>query len=151
VQTGSAHPPSLRDKRMKAWLIALVPLGSAALGASLAFLFTSRTKREESILRFKEEKYAKLLVKLQGFVGITTFGELKREFFEEQYQSWLYASDEVVQSVNALVSLVIEAQGSAPDPEAGRRAVGEVVLAMRRDLLRKTRLDYTPSDTRMFM
>jgi hypothetical protein len=70
---------------MKEWLIALVPLGSAALGASLAFLFTSRTKREESILRFKEEKYAKLLVKLQGFVGATTSGQLKREFFEEQY------------------------------------------------------------------
>ena len=128
---------------MKEWLIALVPLVSAALGALLAFLFTSRAKRGESILRFKEEKYAKLLVKLQGFVGVTTSGQLKREFFEEQYQSWLYASDEVVQSVNALVSLVIEAKGSLPDPEAGRRAVGEVVLAMRRDLLRKTHLDYT--------
>ena len=128
---------------MKEWLIALVPLASAALGASFAFLFTSRARRDESILRFKEEKYAKLLVKLQGFVGITSSGQLKREFFEEQYQSWLYASDEVVQSVNALVSLVIEGKGSLPDPEAGRRAVGEVVLAMRRDLLRKTHLDYT--------
>jgi hypothetical protein len=125
---------------MKEWLIALVPLASAALGASFAFLFTSRVKRDESILRFKEEKYAKLLVKLQGFVGITISGQLKREFFEEQYQSWLYASDEVVQSVNALVALVVEANA---DPEAGRRAVGEVVLAMRRDLLRKTHLDYT--------
>jgi hypothetical protein len=56
-------------------------------------MFTSRTKREESIIRFKDEKYAKLLVKLQGFVGTTTSGQLKREFFEEQYQSWLYASD----------------------------------------------------------
>ena len=128
---------------MKEWLIALVPLASAGLGALLAFLFTSRTKRDESILRFKEEKYAKLLVKLQGFVGITTSGQLKREFFEEQYQSWLYASDEVVQSVNALVSLVIEAKGSPPSPEKGRRAVGEVVLAMRRDVVRKTHLDYT--------
>jgi len=128
---------------MKEWLIALVPLASAALGASLAFLFTSRAKRDESILRFKEEKYAKLLVKLQGFVGVTASGQLKREFFEEQYQSWLYASDEVVQSVNALVFLVIEGKGSMPDPEAGRRAVGEVALAMRRDLLRTTHLDYT--------
>jgi hypothetical protein len=54
---------------MKEWLIALVPLASAALGAVLAYMFTSRTKREESIIRFKEEKYAKLLVKLQGFVA----------------------------------------------------------------------------------
>ena len=99
-------------------------LASAALGGSLAFLFTSRSKRDESILRFKEEKYAKLLVKLQGFVGTTTSGQLKREFFEEQYQSWLYASDEVVQSVNALVSLVIEGSGSPPDPERAAEQSG---------------------------
>jgi hypothetical protein len=125
---------------MREWLVAVVPLLSAALGAYLAFLFTSRAKRDESITRFKEEKYAKLLVKLQGFVGATTSAQLKREFFEEQYQSWLYASDEVVESLNRLVRLVIESRGQAPDPAAGRKAIGEVVLAMRRDLLKSTKL-----------
>ncbi len=127
---------------MKEMLIAVVPLASAALGAFLAYLFTSRAKRDESIVRFKEEKYAKLLIKLQGFVGATTSAQLKREFFEEQYQSWLYASDEVVESINALVRLVKEGRGSAADAEVGRKAVGDIVLAMRRDLLRKTTLDY---------
>ena len=125
---------------MKEWLIALVPLASAALGALLAFLFTARAKRDESITRFKEEKYTRLLVKLQGFVGTTASAQLKRDFFEEQYQSWLYASDEVVESINRLIQLVIEGQGKAPDPVAGRKAVGEVVLAMRRDLLKRTKL-----------
>ncbi|MGD0016217.1 MAG: hypothetical protein ABSC38_01680 [Verrucomicrobiia bacterium] len=128
---------------MKEWIIAVVPLASAAVGAFLAYLFTTRAKRDESITRFKEEKYAKLLVKLQGFVGATTSAQLKREFFEEQYQSWLYASDEVVEAVNRMVNLVIESQGQPPDQEAGRRVVGEIVLAMRRDLLRKTKLDYS--------
>jgi len=128
---------------MKEWTIAFVPLLSAAIGAFLTYLFTFRAKRDESIMRFKEEKYAKLLVKLQGFVGETTSGQLKREFFEEQYQAWLYASDEVVLSLNTMVQLVIRGQGSAPDPEAGRKAVGEIVLSMRRDLLEKTTLDYT--------
>jgi len=54
---------------MKEWFIALVPLLSAALGAFLVFHFTSRAKREESIARFKEEKYAKLLIKLQGLLA----------------------------------------------------------------------------------
>jgi len=121
----------------------LVPLLSATAGAFLTYLFTFRAKRDESIIRFKEEKYAKLLVKLQGFVGATTSGQLKREFFEEQYQAWLYASDEVIVSLNAMVQLVINGQGSAPDPTTGRRAVGEIVLSMRRDLLHKTALDYT--------
>lgn len=127
---------------MKEWLIAFVPLLSAALGAFFAYIFTSRSKREESIVRFKEEKYAKLLIKLQGFVGATASAKLKREFFEEQYQAWLYASDEVVERLNAMVHLVINSRGSAPDPDAGRKAVGEIVLAMRRDLLRKTRLNF---------
>ncbi|MGO9995830.1 MAG: hypothetical protein ACLPTF_25415 [Steroidobacteraceae bacterium] len=128
---------------MKEWLIALVPLVSAALGGFLAFLFTSRAKRDESILRFKEEKYAKLLVKLQGFVGSTSSTQLKKEFFEEQYQCWLYASDDLVKSINDLIRLVIENRGSDPIPELGRKVVGEVVLAMRRDLLKNTKLDYT--------
>jgi len=127
---------------MKEWLIGLVPLLSAGLGAFLAYLFTARAKRDESMVRFKEEKYAKLLVKLQGFVGTTTSAKLKREFFEEQYQSWLYASDEVVTAMNDLVRLVVEGRGAAPDAETGRQAVGNVVLAMRRDLLKTTKLGY---------
>jgi len=123
-------------------LVAVIPLLSAALGAFLAYLFASRSKRNESIIHFKEEKYAKLLVKLQGFVGLTSSAKLKREFFEEQYQSWLYASDEVVEAMNNLVALIIANRGVAPDPEAGRRAVGEIVLAMRRDLLKNTNLSH---------
>jgi len=123
-------------------IIAAVPLLSVAVGAFLGYIFTSRARRDESIARFKEEKYAKLLVKLQGFVGNTTSAQLKRDFFEEQYQSWLYASDEVVEALNRMVRLVVDGRGSSPDPEAGRKTVGDIVLAMRRDLLRKTRLDY---------
>ena len=105
-------------------------------------MFTARAKRDESIVRFKEEKYAKLLVKLQGFVGTTASSQLKREFFEEQYQSWLYASDEVVKAMNCLVNLVIASGGGPTEPEAGRKAIGEIALAMRRDLLKKTTLSY---------
>jgi hypothetical protein len=127
---------------MNQWIIALVPVVSAAVGAFLGYLFTTRARRDESIARFKEEKYAKLLVKLQGFIGVTTSAQMKRDFFEEQYQSWLYASDEVVETLNRMVRLVIDSKGQEPDHEAGRRVVGEIVLAMRRDLLRKTKLTH---------
>jgi len=95
------------------------------------------------MLRFKEEKHAKLLVKFHGFVGVTTSAQLKRESFEEQYQAWLYASDDVVRALNAMVRLAAKSRGASPDPDIGRRVVGEIVLAMRRDLLHKTSLDYT--------
>ncbi|HXY78027.1 MAG TPA: hypothetical protein VEH47_04395 [Candidatus Acidoferrales bacterium] len=128
---------------MKEWLVALVPLLMGAVGAFLGYLLSLRAKRYESIARFKEEKYARLLVKLQGFAGATTSATLKKEFFEEQYQSWLYASDEVIEALNAMVRLVIESRGTPPDRAAGQKAVGNIVLAMRRDLLRRTKLDYT--------
>jgi hypothetical protein len=128
---------------MNEWLNTIGPLVGIVIGAFLTYLFTSRSKREESITRFKEEKYAKLLIKLQGFVGSTTSSQLKKEFFEEQYQAWLYASDDVVVALNTMVRLVIENKGESPNPEEGRRVVGNIVLAMRQDLLSKTNLDYT--------
>lgn len=127
---------------MREWLIAFVPIASAAVGALLPYFFSARAKREESIARFKEEKYARLLVKLQGFVGTTASSQWKREFFEELYQSWLYASDSVAVALNQMVHLVIESRGDTPNRDAGPKAVGEIVLAMRRDLLRETGLDY---------
>ncbi|KMQ85229.1 hypothetical protein RF55_16338 [Lasius niger] len=95
------------------------------------------------MIRFREEKYAELLVKLQGFVGATSAAKMKKEFFEAQYQSWLYASDKVVEEVNFLVRIVIERQGKTPDPKVGRQAIGNIVVAMRRDLMKKgTSLSY---------
>lgn len=120
----------------------LAPLIAGILGSYLTYYFTSKSKRNEAIVKFKEEKYSKLLLKLQGFVGATTDGKTKREFFEEQYQSWLYCSDEVVEAINHLINLVIENKGKTPNPEEGRKAVGNLVLAMRKDLLGKTGLDY---------
>jgi hypothetical protein len=127
---------------MKEWVIALVPLISAAVGAFLVYLFSSRARREESITRFKEEKYTRLLVKLQGFVGSTTSGQVKREFFEEQYQSWLYASDDVaVLSIEWFASLLTRGAGS-PTARPGARLSAKLFLPCAA-ILRNTNLDYT--------
>ena len=124
-------------------LLILLPLLTGVIGSYLTYYFTAKSKRSEAIQKFKEEKYSKLLILLQGFVGNTATGDMKRSFFEEQYQSWLYCSDEVVEAINELVKLVIESRGQQPDPEEGRKAVGNVVLAMRKDLLGKTSLSWS--------
>jgi hypothetical protein len=121
----------------------LLPTITAVIGACLTFYFSNRSKKQESIIRFKEAKYANLLIKLQGFVGNTTSAKAKKEFFEEQYQSWLYCSDEVVEAINEMVNLVINSRGKTPSPHEGRKAIGNIVLAMRKDLLGKSKLDYT--------
>ena len=118
------------------------PLMAGLIGSYLTYYFTIKSKKKESILKFKEEKYTNLLILLQGFVGSTVSAERKKKFFEEQYKSWVYSSDEVVKAINKMVRLVIESRGEKPDQEAGRKAVGNIVLAIRKDLLGKTKLDF---------
>ncbi|MCE5185123.1 MAG: hypothetical protein LLF76_03245 [Planctomycetaceae bacterium] len=127
---------------LKDYLLLFLPLIAAGLSSYLTYLFAIRSKRQESIFKFKEEKYSNLLILLQGFVGKTVNGNTKRKFFDEQYRSWLYSSDEVVRAINYMVKLVIDSKGSAPEQDVGRKAVGDIVLAMRRDLMEKTDLTY---------
>jgi hypothetical protein len=119
-----------------------ISLISALVGGFISYYFASKTKKYEAALKFKEEKYANLLTHLQGFVGDTTSGDTKRKFFEEQYKSWIYASDEVILATNSLIKMVIDNQGKDPDITAGRKAIGNIVLAMRKDLLGKTKLEF---------
>jgi hypothetical protein len=121
-------------------LLVLIPIATAAISSYLTYFFAIKSKKSEAILKFKEEKYSNLLILLQGFVGKTTSGETKRKFFEEQYKSWLYCSDSVVKAINKMVQLVIDSRGKEPDTEKGKKAVGNIVLEMRKDLLGKTEL-----------
>ncbi|ABI39741.1 conserved hypothetical protein [Shewanella sp. MR-4] len=119
----------------------LFPLVTLLVGSVLTYVFAVKAKRDEAALKHREEQYSKLLVKLQGFVGATANAKTKREFFEEQYKGWLYCSDEVVEAINHMVQLVIDNHGKAPDPETGRQAIGNIVVAMRKDL-KGTKLTY---------
>jgi len=120
----------------------LIPVLTLVLGSTLTYYFGVKSRRGEAALKYKEEQYAKLLVKLQGFVGNTANAETKREFFEEQYKSWLYCSDEVIEAINEMLSFVINNKGATPNPVEGRRVIGNIVVAMRKDLHGKTKLGY---------
>ena len=123
-------------------LLIFLPILTALLSSYLTYFFAIKSKKKETMLKFKEEKYSNLIIALQGFVGSTVSAETKRKFFEEQYKSWLYSSDEVVESINNLIELLIEEKGNKPDPEIGRKIIGTIILEMRKDLLGKTNLSY---------
>ena len=123
-------------------LLILIPMIVAVTSSYLTFYFTIKSKKSETILKFKEEKYSNLLILLQGFVGKTASAETKRRFFEEQYKSWLYCSDEVIKSLNNMVQLVISSEGGNPNQIKGKKAIGTIVLEMRKDLLGKTELTF---------
>lgn len=122
-------------------LLIIFPFISGVISAWITFLFTIKIKKSEIMLKFKEEKYTNLLIHLQGFVGRTNSVETKRIFFEEQYKSRLYASDDVVKSINDLVKFLIDERWNTPNPNKGRMVVGNIVLQMRKDLLGKSELN----------
>ncbi len=123
-------------------LLIILPIIAGLISSYLTYYFTIKAKKSEAILKFKEEKYVALLITMQGFIGKMANADLKHSFFEEQYKSWLYCSDDVVKTINNMVRLVIDAHGKKPNPEEGRKAIGNIVLAMRKDLLGKTKLEY---------
>jgi hypothetical protein len=130
----------------------IIPFLSAVFGGYITFYFASKSKKEEAIVKFREEKYSNLLILLKGFVGETANSETKLKFFEEQYKSWIYSSDEVVIAINNLVQLIIDQDGKTPNVEKGREAIGNIVLAMRKDLLKNTLLtdkDFRYTDVRI--
>jgi hypothetical protein len=53
-------------------LLIILPFISAIIGAWITFFFTMKIKKNENIIKFREEKYANLLILLQGFIGNTT-------------------------------------------------------------------------------
>jgi hypothetical protein len=126
--------------KIETTFLILIPVIVAVVSSYLTYYFAIKSKKNEAILKFKEEKYSNLLILLQGFVGKTTSGETKKKFFEEQYKSWLYSSDEVVKAINEMVQIVINARGKEPEQEKGKKAVGNIVLEMRKDLSGKTNL-----------
>jgi hypothetical protein len=126
----------------KDFLLILFPIITAIISSYLTYIFAIKKTKNESITKFKEEKYSNLVIALKGFVGYTASTEKKKFFYEEQYKSWLYSSDDVIKALNALTNLLIEEQGKTPDPEKGREVLGNIILAMRKDLHGKTSLTY---------
>jgi hypothetical protein len=123
-------------------LLLILPFVSGVISAWVTYYFTFEAKKNEAALKFKEEKYSNLLVLLKGFVGETASSELKKEFFDEQYRSWLYSSDEVVRAINNLTDLLIRGRGEKPNKDVGQKIIGQIILLMRKDLLGKTNLTY---------
>ncbi len=123
-------------------LKSLIPVFTLIIGSALTYFYGVKSKRTEAALKYKEEQYSKLIVKLQGFVGENANPATQREFLAELYKAWLYSSDEVIEAINNLIALLKEHKGKTPDLKQGHKVVGSIVIAMRKDLYGKTKLGY---------
>lgn len=106
------------------------------VGAVIAWFMNERRRRSwEEYLR-KEERYRALLRTLSGFYSHAADAKVREEFLEEYKRCWLYCDDEVIKAANSAMEVMVE--GTALPMEQRRERIGEFVLAIRRDLLRRT-------------
>ncbi|MDE3224123.1 MAG: hypothetical protein KGO52_05060 [Nitrospirota bacterium] len=113
-----------------------------ALGAIFAWFFNEwRKLRWEQYLR-KEEKYKELVRCVRGFYeGEQNALDLRNEFINQLNQSWLYCPDDVIRKAYAFLSSVHT--GNVQPDDVRERALGELMVAIRQDLLSRRLVRYT--------
>lgn len=70
---------------------------------------------------------------------------MKMDFIESYNQTWLYASDEVLRATNKFFQKVKNGKKLTDDQK--KDALREVVLAMRKDIMKKTNMKKDEFDT----
>lgn len=83
--------------------------------------------------RRREKRYIKLLNSLTGFYQSTSDNKLRSEFLAELNRCWLYCNDDVINRSYEFLNSVSE--NSTSSDEEKELALGNLVLAMRRDML----------------
>ena len=114
---------------------------SALVGSGITYWFGVRHLRTEIEVKVKVEKYNNLIKYLRGFVGASASAELKKQFFQEWETSWLYCSDDVFNAIRRMIKYAQDKKKGQTETgtkdEIGHEILGEIIIAMRKDLLRK--------------
>jgi hypothetical protein len=105
-----------------------------AVGAVVAWLVDRRQRRALEEYQRKEERYRELLKALPGFSLVSQDRKLKQAFLDQLNLCWLYCSDEVIHKAYEFIA-TIHTDVQQPDQIKSQRALGVLILAIRRDLL----------------
>ena len=110
------------------------------IGGIIAWLANESRKRAWEEYKRKEEKYLNLISALKGFY-ISAEPEnakiLKQRFLDQLDTCWLYCPDDVIKKGYAFLSTVhTDAKHKGLDLEK-EKALGEFILAIRKDLFGK--------------
>ncbi|MGB8656674.1 MAG: hypothetical protein WCE90_02685 [Candidatus Zixiibacteriota bacterium] len=98
----------------------------------------------------REQRFDALVSCIHGFAEQTDNKEMRDKFIKELDLSWLYCSDEVILQAYKFLESVMK--DSRATEEQQQKALGELMLAIRKDLIENKRLNKTnlkPSDFRL--
>jgi len=124
-------------------LAAVLSAFIAIMGYAFQAWLAQKKEHETMRRRGKEKRYIKMLKALHGFYESTNKDDLKQKFIEEYRISWLYASDDVIKSIDNFFDM-IKVGAENVSQEEKKKALGQIVINMRKDLRIETKL--RPSD-----
>lgn len=118
------------------------------IGAVIVFVsglatwyLNERSKRIHEEYKRKEEKYSGLIRSLRGFYVDSFNKELRTEFLNQLNLCWMYCPDDVIhKAYNFLLTVHTDQKYSDEEKE---KAVGELMLAIRKDLINRKTLRKT--------
>lgn len=126
------------------------------IGAVIAFVsglvtwyLNERSKRIYEEYKRKEEKYSALIGSLTGFYVDSFNKELITEFLNQLKFCWMYCPDDVIHKAYNFLLMVRTGQEHLDREQ--EKVVGELILAIRKDLIRRKPLRKTnlrPEDFR---
>jgi len=122
-------------------LIPVIGAVLAFIGGFVTWYLNERSKRIYEEYKRKEEKYSELIRSLRGFYVDSFSKELRTEFLDQLNLCWMYCPDEVIHKAYNFLSMVHA--GQKRSDEEKEKAVGELILAIREDLIRRKPLKKT--------
>lgn len=96
----------------------------------------TENKRKQELYTLKEENYAKLIRNVIGLDRNLKNFEMEIEFLNQCNICWLFGSDEVINAANKFI--IAYMTGTNP-----QNALGELMLAVRKDLINNEILNHT--------
>lgn len=122
-------------------LIDYIPLLITLITVTTGFItwgLNERSKRKQEGYKRKEEHYTELIKSLKGFYVNSNNKDLKEVFLEQVNLCWMYCPDDVVIKIYDFLEAV-NTNSNATDKQKDK-ALGEVMVAIRNDLLKDTKL-----------
>lgn len=122
----------------------LIPVIGAVIvliSGLVTWYLNERSKRIYEEYKRKEEKYSALIRSLRGFYVDSFNKELRAEFLNQLNLCWMYCPDEVIHKAYKFLFMVHTDQKHSDEEK--EKAVGELILAIREDLISKKPLKRT--------
>ncbi len=113
------------------------------LGSVIVWALSERSKRRQEIYKRKEERYAKLIESLKGFYVNNQDKTLKDAFLTQINLSWMYCPDIVIQKAYEFIHMVHTHSDRKYSDDEKEKAVGELILEIRKDLMHNKELKKT--------